>query len=469
LDGTTFSFYTPIETVVQNESGSFTTTNLEIREGKRLTYSWVVDQESQQRFIIPNQGVDHDSIEVTIRESSGSSLVERWSVHGDINEIDGTSLVYFIQEVPDQLTEIYFGDGTVGKSLENGNVVEIEYTVTSGSSANGCKTFSLSGSFISGTVSISTTQSAENGTDAESIESIRFRAPRSYEAQNRAVTITDYETLIKKDYPFIDSLRVWGGEDNDPPKYGVVFVSIKPQDSLYLSSQEKNKLINDIIKKRNIISTEVQIIDPDFTYLVPQISVRYDSSLTNLTTGEIKNAVIAASNTYVSTYLNEFKKDFRESRYHASLMASNSSVQSVRILLQLKGKLTPTLNVPTEYTIQFNNTLDQRNPSISKYCVSSSEFTYNGNSSYIEDDGEGNLSIYRNVDGKKEVLNSNAGTVDYTNGKVVLKNFSPSAFSGDTLDIIVWPEVEDITTLRNQILLIEESDLTITLTDEKEQ
>ena len=469
IDGVTYTFSTVKATLVTRSSGEYVAEDVEVAEGEPLTHRFVVDLgESDQRFVIPNAGVDTSLMTVKVQNSSTNLGISIFQRSLDLNEAGPDSEVYWLQEVEDGLFEIYFGDGVVGKALENGNIVIVEYLVSSGPDANGCNAFEAFEGISGYPTTVETSVAAFGGRDRESIESIKFLAPLSYEGQNRAVTRQDYETLILKDYPAIDAVRVWGGEDNDPPQYGRVFVSIKPQEGTVLSTTTKEYIRSVIIRKRNLISVDVVMVDPDYIYLVIDSIVKYRSSLTSDTAGAIQQTVIDEIVDFGEEELNKFDTYFRFSKMVRRIDDAHTSIQNSLTDIRLKYKLYPSLTVAAQYVVQFNNAIESNLTSLGVPTLQSSSFRYQGLTCYLQDDQEGNVQIYRLVDGNKVIVQRTAGTIDYDTGKVTINNFLPTQItSGDEfIEISVRPLEQDIVTLRNQLMIIEEDDVTINLVDE---
>lgn len=470
LDNKTYHFHTREAYTIYPSSGLYKQT-LKLYQGIRLTHKFTVDNISKfvnSRFEIPNSDIDTDLVNIKIQKSSSEVILETFKPFSDLNELKPDSKVYFLQEGLRNKYEIYFGDGILGKSLVLGNIVILDYVVTDGSLTNKCNSFSSVGS-IGGITNylISNIVPAAGGADQETEDSIKNLAPLSYQAQNRMITKTDYETIIKKDYPSIDSIRVWGGEENNPKQYGKVFVSIKPLDGIAVSDTFKNTIINDVIKPKNMISIEVEVIDPFYIFIVNNINVNYDSRVTNDSENTIKQTVLNKCLEYSSLELNSFDKDFRFSKFIQNISASHNAIQDILSGITLKSLLYPSLVLESEYKIDFSNPL---NPLIDEFgdtCLNSTGFKFNGFDAYLKDDGIGNLIIYKIVEGKEITITSDVGTINYQTGEIHIKKlYTNEILSGDSfIEIDVKPKSLNIESKRNQILVIDENYITINMND----
>jgi hypothetical protein len=457
-------------TCFPNSLNQYIIENVEIYEGTPLTFRYTVDTNAavRQRYIIPNASIDTSKISVRVQKSVTNTAFDIYELHQDLNELDGEDKVYFLQEVDGEKFELIFGDGIVGKALENGNIIIIDYVVSAGPAANKGKLFSqpvkLGG--YEGTI-ITTQVVAFGGLEIESIESIRKLAPLSYEAQNRAVTKSDYETLIRKDYPKIEYVRVWGGEENDPPQYGRIFASVKPTQGTSLSLSEKQFIVNEIIRKRSIISMETLLVEPDYIRIVPNVTAYYRGKLTTKSAGQIRDDVVDSITNFRDNELNGFDAKFRLSRLNAAIDASDVSVSSNQVGIKLKYRIVPPLNIPTLFNINFNTQLDRGDATNNVSTLSSTAFTYRGLPSYLGDDGKGGIYIYRIFDNRKVIFERGVGTIDYVTGQIQIPQLKVEAIpSGDVVDIFVVPAVSDVTPIRNQILLMEDEDISVTVVNE---
>jgi hypothetical protein len=385
-----------------------------------------------------------------------------------LNVVTGESAVFWIQEVEDEKHEIYFGDGVVGKKLQNGNVISVEYMTTNGEDANGVKTFTATGPIDSLTnFTIETVSVAQNGIALESNDSVKFLAPLYYETQNRAVNKHDYEVLIKKDYPQIEFIRVWGGEENDPPVYGKVFIAAKPFGALAFSNQEKETILNTIVRPRNPVSIEAVIVEPDYLQILIISEVLYSSKETSLTAGEIQVKIENDNKAYRDENLVGFDKKLRYSKIVEVINNADESIVSNLTSLKLKYTITPALNVTSSYQINLNTPVDKGDANNNVSALNTTAFLKDGLVSYIGDDGKGNLYIYRLVSGVKVITENNIGTLDYTNGQIIIPSLLvQQVIDEDDIHFFVDPAKLDIIPVRNQVLVINDFDISISVSAE---
>lgn len=463
--------FTPTKSIlIEPNAGKYIAEGVEIIEGTRLTHRWTFDASAtvKQRFIIPNANVDTTQLKVTVQESANNTAIKLYNLHTDLNELGPDDAVYFLQESTDNKYEIVFGDGVVGKALVDGNIIAVEYIVSSGDAPIGSKKFTPVTKIGGYDVSSITTVSPANGyIEQESIDSVKRLAPLAFDAQNRAVTKLDYETLIRKDIPSIQYLRVWGGEDNVPPQYGRVFVSLKPYTGLSFSTDQKAELINTYIRPRNPISIEVIIVEPDYLRLQVESLIQYRSTNTTLTEADIKSKVQAAIAEFRTTELNGFDADFRYSKFVQAIDDADPVIEGNLTNIKMKYRIYPPFNVPTKFEIKLNNSIDRGDVANGLSSIESSGFIYKGILTYVGDDGKGSLFLYRIVNDQKVIIQSDIGTVDYDIGEIILDGFLVQSIpdSKDYVDFVVTPKVQDVESLRNQILLMEDEDIILATKD----
>ena len=473
VDGISYTFVTNTTTSVpRSTTGTYTATAVEVKEGKILNKSYTVNSaDATQRFIIPNANVDTATLAVTVQNSSSDSTVFTYTDGNavEVTTIKGTDKVYFLQEVEDQKYEITFGDGAVGKQLSDGNIVFIEYIVTGGTLANKASTFVASGS-VAGLTSanyvLTTHTNSTGGADIQTTESLKFQAPKLYQAQKRATTKDDYKAMLLEQRPDIESIVVYGGEDADPVQYGKVFIALKPTGSASYSTAVKTSIKNDILKTSNVVTVIPELIDPILYYLLIDTTVNYDP-VTNLTNeNTLKTNINTSIQSYLQTNLEKFDQKFRYSKLVQDIDNTNNSIRNNKTTLKYQLRITPaTLGLTATYTLNFNNAL-------TKSSVVSTSFTASdGNTYSLVDDGLGIMKVARTTSG---VVDSpavyftlpdgtqNQGTIDYTTGKIVLTNFNPSTITDGTtyIKLTVTPSVNnsDITPLREQILTYDVTD-----------
>lgn len=450
--------------------------NVQLIEGKRLTYQWTYDSTTakKQRFIIPNSNIDVSTLSVVVKESATSATKTPFTQFQDLNELTDKDEIYFLEESPGELYELIFGDGVLGKKLQDGNIIQIEYVVPTNNNALGASRFYPVVGWdvdINSISNIRCSIPARDYSEKESIESIKFSAPKMYDAQNRAVTKSDYETLLKKDISVIDPkiqyLRVWGGEENDPPEYGKVFCAIKPDSGLALNPAEKQKIIDTFIRPKNIISVQVEIVEPDYIGLSINCSVNYFSQKTTNTKDVIKNLVLTKIKQFKEKYIVGFDSDFRHSKFVAEIDSADPSIESNATSVKMKYSITPQLSTFYSKTISLNNEINRGDVTNGVRGILSTPFYYVNNLVFLADDGLGKLGVYT-VSGLQNNLPLKVvGKVDYGNSTLTIENLVVDAIPNNRnfIEIYVMPKNNDVIAYRNQILLLEDQDIEISVTD----
>jgi hypothetical protein len=473
--------------------------NLLLYQGylKEVSYVANTQMDPDIRFVIPDISVDIDTLEIFVQKSQNETIggLIPWKRATDINMVDGESRVFFVQNNRNGFWEVYFGDGIVGRAIQNGNLVSLRYLVTEGPNGNGVgyNDSSVLRSITStdprvtsgGEVRIRTNSSTGKpivsfgGRNSETTESIRLYAPRNYQAQDRAVTAEDYRALLGKEYSDrADSFYIWGGEENDPPQYGKVFISVKPKVGTRLSQQEKQAIERTILGSKNLLTITPEIVDPDVLYINPSVTVYYDEAKTTLNRIAIEANVKDLVRTYSRTFLGIFDANFRTSNFTSVMDGISNTINSSNVTITLSKRIEPNLSRPTPYTIKFDNPLlhpiDGYTPILSSDVFGYRDLTSTAQikplvDCFLEDDGFGNVRIYKVVGSRKVTVVRNIGTIDYATGTVFLRNFFPEyLLTGKVeLTITVIPDAKDIFARRNQIILIEEDNIQATAIPEK--
>ena len=475
VDGTTYQFVTNQESTITPLDGVYRFSDISIYEGTLVTYRYTVDStDVDQKFIIPSVNADTSTLKVTVQNSSVDATSSVYTLATGVRSLDNTSKVYFLQETDTGKFQIYFGDGVLGRKLSDGNIVILEYVVTNKEEANGAATFTLSSS-IDGfsNVSITTNSVAQGGSEAESKESIRFNAPLQYAAQDRAVTATDYETLVRSLYPNALSISAWGGEEDETPIYGVVKISIKAASGSTLTNQTKTEIVNSL-RQYNIASVRPVIVDPETVSVILNSTVRFDSKLTTKTAATIKSEVISSLTNYNTNILQRFDGIFRYSKVTGLIDDADASIVSNITTVRVRKSFTPILNTSTRYDVYFRNAF--YNPHTGHNAdmggiLSSSGFKIDGNNNemFLDDDGSGNIRRYYFDGGVRVYANNTQGTVDYTTGQVTLNSLNITSISNirgsssSVIEITVVPNSNDIVPVRNTIIEIDIANSTVTV------
>jgi hypothetical protein len=476
VDGVTYNFLNTSSVIVSPTSGVYSSA-MSLREGRYINRRYTVNlNDPDQRFLIPNINVDTSTLTVSVLNSSVDSTTRTFSKVTNLVEVTTTTRVYYIEEAEDGQFEIKFGDGVFGVALDAGNIVVLEYLVSNGASANDIETLTYADA-IAGVTTITFVASdpAAGGADRETISKIKFNAPKAYEAQNRVVTADDYKTLMLQQAT-VDSCVVWGGEDNDPPTFGKVFIAVKPTTGDVLTATEKLNLINSVIKPKKVLTISTEIVDPEYIFIIVDATVKYQSDATISTSAEIKQLVIDTIKTYNTDEINQFSKYFRYSKLSRLIDVSERSILSSLTTAQMRKELDVQLGIGTKYEINFSNRIDNAtngrpatHPNGVGNKVTSNAFTFGGFSNCFLEDNNGIIRIYR-VSGIENItVSNNAGTIDYTTGKIVLTSFAPTSFNdgSTTLKITAVPQDKDILPLRGQIITIRDADISVTMVDDK--
>jgi hypothetical protein len=357
IDGINYPFVALNSNTVIKTDSSFVFSNVTIKQGEVVTRQYLMTpSNTKRRFDIPSANVDTNTIVITAQESASNTETISYNLAQDLTELTPNSAVYFIEENEKGEYSVYFGDNVIGKRPKDGNIIIVTYIDTLGSIGNKISSFSIAeniGGLYNDNVRITSTSSTYSGSEKETIEQVKYRAPYFYSAQNRAITIYDYETLITKDYPNIDSVAVWGGEDNVPVVYGKVFLSLKTKENFFLSNLEKENIKNTLIENRNVLTVLPEIVDPSYTYIFVRGTVYYDSNLTQYTAAQIRGFVVASIEDYKTDYLGKFKSGFQKSILQQYIQDSENSITGTDIKVIVQKRIPIILSQSKNYTVDF--------------------------------------------------------------------------------------------------------------------
>ena len=456
IDGTTYTFVT----TQPHESTNGIFNSIEIKQGTPTSTSYIYDVNTSEKFIIPEINVDTSTLEVTVAG-------ETYTLASNVINVTSSSRVFFLNETFNGRYEIVFGDGIVGTQPVDGSEIVISYLVSDGPEANGASIFSAnSNNPIGGigNISVTTINRATGGSEKESIQTIKYRAPLSFTSQNRAVTPDDYRSIILNNFDNASSISVWGGEDNDPPQYGRVYISIIPQTGELLTDFEKETITETILKPKAVLSVTPEYIDPEYTYVRLQVFYRYNEADTSLTTSQLNNVVRTAISNYNDTNLRKFDGVLRYSQLGQAIDSSDQAIINSSNRVWLKKRFVPILNLSARYELNFSTPLYLCG-STESIILECTTFTYNGEQCVLDDyldvTGQRLVRIIRSTTVNQRVLLNNAGFIDAANGKIVLTNFSPSAFEGSYIEIVVRPNSFDVPPKRNNVSVIDMNDVEI--------
>jgi hypothetical protein len=474
VDNTSYIFSIPENYTanITNSVASFT--DLEIYQGTFLKKQFVVDGSLDQRFIIDNPYVDTSTIRAYVKGPTDSGNGIEYTLADNIFEVTGSSNIYLIQEVQDEKYELLFGDGVIGRKLENNSVITVSYIVTDGKEGNGASRFSFSGTFrgssdqpitSNNAISITTIQSSQNGGDIESIDSIKYFAPRIYSSQYRAVTARDYEAIIKSIYPDTESVSVIGGEDLNPPEYGTVSISIKPKNGTFVSDFNKSQILFKL-KQYSLAGINQKIMDLKILYVEIDSSIYYNYSQVS-SVNDLRTKVIQSLTTYSNSVdLNKFGGRFKYSKIQQIIDNTDTSITSNITKIKIRRDLKALVNQAVQYELCFGNRL-HINPLGAN--IKSTGFTISEQSGtiYITDtpnknvdgtlDGsnKGVLALFNyDQNGNVQIISKSAGSVDYIKGEIILGlpeyiSITSTEKGDNIIEVQAYPESNDIIGLKD--------------------
>jgi len=450
-----------------NSNGYFEANSLTIYEGTYVYETFVyVSSNNTQRFVLSNPTVDTRSIVVSIIENNGANVVPYTRATSFLG-LNSNSTVYFLQGAENTQFELLFGDDVIARRPRNGSTILVEYRVCNGELPNGTDVFDIDGP-IQGQANISaisTVRAASSGAVTEAIESIKFNAPRYYQNQDRAITTSDYENLLKANFPVIDAIAAFGGEELDPPQYGKVYISVDIANADGTPQGLVDEFYN-FIKPRSPLSIDPVFVDPDFLYLDVYSKVRYNVTQTNLRINDIKTLVVSAISQYNTDNISDFKKTLRYSRLtnyidesHFSIISNDTFIRPFKIITPLLGRVN---NIVVNFGFELSafNNLTPYNLENERASITSTSFTFDNRSCHFNDDGLGNINIVTTVGNNHQVL-STVGTVDYRTGTIILNNFNIQSYDGEGIKIFVDTVTKDIFSSKNVILEIRDIDIRV--------
>ena len=475
VNDTSYQYVTNSDFTTIPVNGVYEFSNITIYEGTLVTFKYTVDSSDvDQKFIIPSSNADTSTLKVSVQNSSADTTTSTYALAGGYNGVTSTSKVYFIQEGQDNKYEVYFGDGINGAALNDGNIVILQYIVTNKDISNGASSFSLSGN-IGGfsNVSITTNSASQGGADGETNQSIRHNAPLQYAAQERAVTTTDYETLVQSLYPNALSVSAWGGEDDETPRYGIVKIAIKPASGSTLTETTKQSII-DSLKPYNVASVSPQIVDPETTSVLLTSTIKYDAKATTKSSDTLRSEIVTAITNYNTTTLQKFDAVFRYSKLTGLIDDTDTSILSNITTVKIRKSFTPTLNSSTRYDIYFRNGLfnpHSGHNTAAGGILTSTGFKVTGSDfeMFLDDDGNGNVRRYYLVSGIRTYANSTQGTIDYITGQITLNSLNVTSISNirgvtsTRIEITVQPNSNDVVPVRDQIIEIDVANSSFTV------
>jgi hypothetical protein len=474
IDNTTITFSTDSEHILYPTANGYVAANASIYEGSVVTEYFTASNTAKYRM--QSEKIDTNSIEVTVINSNVDSSNSVWSLSENLYGLSPTSNVYFLQGYSANQYELVFGNDVTGKSLSTGNIVKVRYRDTIGEKGNGAYRFSK-GSAIQGysNITITTVTSAVEGSERESNDSIKFNGTRFFTTQERAVTAVDYANLTKAKFPQLQSVIAYGGEELNPPQYGRVGVSVKPYGTAGLISDSLKSEIVSYLNNKSI-TTQTIVIDPEYYYVKVDSTITYNSSVTLNSAAQISALVQSAILNYGTSYLTDFGSDLRYSKLIGVIDSADSSIVSNDTQLKMIKRWSPTVGTTSTTSFSFNNPLHAETilyslPQGHALTLYSSNFSYttaDGTlyNAFFADNGLGIINIYTNVSTSsgvtRSILADTVGTVDYSTGTVTI-SANISGYTGSYISIYGRLENADIYSITNKFLLIEASDISITI------
>src|SRR5210317_466911 len=475
VDGVSYQFVTNAAHTLTPANGVYRFSSIPVYEGTLVTFRYTVNtSDPDQKFIIPSANADTSTLRVQVQNSVSDTTTSTYTLASGITSLDDTSRVYFLQEGDDGKFEVYFGDGVIGKALDNGNIIIMEYVVTNKTEANGASTFALSGSIDTfSDVTITTVSNAQGGSEPQSKESIRFNAPLQYSAQDRAVTTSDYETKVLQLYPNAQSVSAWGGEDDETPVYGVVKIAIKAASGSTLTDATKLSIVNQL-KRFNVASVRPEIIDPETTSIILTSNIKYDEKATTKTADTLKSDILTTITNYNTNTLQQFDTVFRHSKITGLIDDTDTSILSNVTSLLVRKTFTPTLSQSIRYNIYFRNGIfnpHAGHKSGTGGVISTSGFKVPNDTKiyFLDDDGNGNIRRYYFVGSVRTYVNNTQGTVNYATGQIIINSLTVASVenirgsASSVIEVTVEPASFDIVPVRDQILDIDTANSTITV------
>ena len=452
-------------------NGVFKFEDLKIYQGTMNSDIFAYNGQIQnQRFPLTEELVDTSSITVTVQSTGGSSSA--WSRSTDISAVDSDSKVWYVQENDQGLFEVYFGDGVVSAEPLDGDTITISYLVTNEVHTDGSSIFAMTDS-VGGNMDVTllTKINSSGGKDKESVESIKFAASKFYTSQNRLVTVDDYKSKLQTLYPGADSISIWGGEDNDPPQYGKIFIAIKPSQTINKLTSSEKVILKEKLRTLNMLTVRPELVDADVIDILVTTNFKYNPRATTKTVSELETLVRAAIITHDSTYLSGFDSIFRHSVLATDIDNAESSILSNITTVKLRKTITPTLSQSKGYTIEFGSGNPFYNPHTGHNkagggIIDTTGFTVSGftDTFFFDDDGEGNLRRYSLTGSTRVYADNQAGTVDYSNGKITTTgiNIIGTSNTDGTIHFTVKPNSNDSVAFRSNLLDINSSLINVT-------
>lgn len=471
IGNTVYNFVNLDPVTIESRNGSYTFTDVELVEGTPLEISYRVSNPGpSEKFEIPNDNVDITTLKVLVQNSFTDTTTEAFFRNDDIAEAASTSNIFYVEEDQFGKYVIHFGDGVLGKKLTSGNIVRIQYLVSNGSVCNVAgniqQTFTTSAKVADGTIvsPILARRNSTGGSDRETVESIKFNAPKFFATYNRAVTASDYKAIIKKRYPFVESIAAWGGETNVPPKYGKVILSLKPYTGYVISDAIKQQIAEDILSSRSVMAIRPEFVDPEYIYIGVNSEITFDKNVAARSDNFIRSSADSVIRNYFARNLQQFDNDFVYSRLTRLIDESDNSIIGNLTKLHIQRRIRPVVNQQNIYanenSIKFNNPIVRQTLRSTSFNFSVDDVLLScklADRSISFESDIGAIDIV-NFDGTEVVL-ENIGSINYSTGELTMVNFFFNGYSDNASDIRinVEPDNLNIQAQNNQILVLDDS------------
>ena len=466
-DGITYNYVNTSSIVPTRDGVSFTYPTVDIVQGQYITDTYFFDSQiKNSKFVLSNSRVDKSKLEVSV---NSNGVISKYTLSTEVSSITSSSRVFYAQENEEGFIEIYFGDDVLGKGLVDGDVISATYITVDEIHADGAKHFVMLDS-INGfsTPTITTLSESSGGSEKEDIESIKFKATKFYTSQNRLVTLNDYKAKVSEYYPNADAVAVWGGEDNDPPEYGKVFISLKPQNSDYLSVAEKAD-VQTKLNQLNMLTVRPVIVDAEIVKILLTTVFKYNQNDTTLSKGELETIVRNAIVNFDNTNLNNFDSIFRHSNLVKDIDNANTAILSNITNVRLEKKKLIEIGKSEGLVIEFGNGFFHPHDGHNKASggiLTTTGFKVDGdtvNTYFFDDDGSGVVRRYSMQSGVRVFADLAAGTIDYTSGKISIDaiKFTSTVNSDTSIDFTVLPSSDDVVAIRGSLIDISVDDIKV--------
>ena len=466
-DGITYNFVNTTSVVPTRDNVNFSYSDVNLVQGQYITDSFVFDtQIKNAKFVLSNARVDRSKLEVSV---NSNGIVSKYALSTEVSTITSSSRVFYAQENEEGFLEIYFGDDVLGKGLVDGDLISATYITVDETHADGAKLFTMIDA-INGfsNPTITTLENASGGSEKEDIESIKFKATKFYTSQNRLVTLNDYKAKVSEYYPNADAVAVWGGEDNDPPEYGKVFISLKPQNADYLSTVEKAE-VQTKLNQLNMLTVRPVIVDAEIVKILLTTTFKYNQNDTTLSKGELETIVRNSIVNFDNTNLNNFDSIFRHSNLVKDIDASNTAILSNITNVRLRKKKAIEIGKSEGLVINFGNGFYHPHDGHNKTSggiLTTTGFKVDGdtvNTYFFDDDGSGVVRRYSIQGGVRVFADQSAGTIDYTSGKVSIDaiKFTSTVNNDTSIDFTIIPSSYDVVAIRGSLIDISVDDIKV--------